>query len=787
MMRLRSNDFGDCPNCSASQRPENTNGRTSSITYTDERGGEQNFLVDETTHAVTRPRGVFDTLTLDSPAAGQHTLTFRNGVRYVFETPTGNLRTTPNLLARLRHIENAWGDRLTLGYDASGRLATITDNLGLPARSGITFGYHPDGRLREVGDWSGRRWSYGYDAAGNLTSLTDPLLQVLRYGYDTPRHLLTRITKPLQRDGQSVETRFQYYQNGRAFRQTNGLGAGDTLDYDLFRKSTRVTDARGHVREYFYDANGRMTQLREPDGGVLLFENQADAIRSRRFDALGYATSYSYRLDRAFTGAADAHGQVTREQDALGHTVDFSYGPLDQVASTRDPRGTTTTTSFGTATAGCDYTHRPRETRISTLSGSSNVLLTSFCWNSNATLSHARQYLDATRYRETRLSYTDNGLNVSQEQVIGMPSGLTITRTYTWDNLGRKTSETLHRRTSPTDSTPVALTTHFEYDALDRITRVTDPLGNEVIHHYDANGQLWQETHRYRRPDGSFELRDVVTRTFDAADRVRTETDALGNVSTYSYDRTGNLVADTDAEGQTTRYEYDAMGRRTAVIDATGYRTETTYNLRGDVVAVTNANGEKVSFEVDALGRQTATVDAMGYRSEQRHDASGNLICTIDANAQAGLQPRNAQGCSESRQYDELNRLTRVTDALNGETSFTWDLLGNRLAITDAEGKTWRFAYDDLGRLSAETDHSGRSIAYRRDEAGNVFEQTNRLGEVSRHTFDAGNHLTRVDYLADGTAETFGYDPAGNRSSAANAHVAYHFQYDRLNERGHAS
>ncbi|MEQ6340551.1 MAG: hypothetical protein M3A44_02590 [Gammaproteobacteria bacterium] len=30
---------------------------------------------------------------------------------------------------------------------------------------------------------------------------------------------------------------------------------------------------------------------------------------------------------------------VTREQDALGRTVDMSYGPLDQVATTKDKRG----------------------------------------------------------------------------------------------------------------------------------------------------------------------------------------------------------------------------------------------------------------------------------------------------------------------------------------------------------------------------------------------------------------------------------------------------------------
>ena len=77
-MRLESNDFGICPNCSSAQAPENGNNKTSSITYTDERGGEQNFLVNETTYAVTNPKGDFDTLTLDS-ASGQHTLTFRTG------------------------------------------------------------------------------------------------------------------------------------------------------------------------------------------------------------------------------------------------------------------------------------------------------------------------------------------------------------------------------------------------------------------------------------------------------------------------------------------------------------------------------------------------------------------------------------------------------------------------------------------------------------------------------------------------------------------------------------
>jgi len=787
MMRLKSNDFGDCPNCTTSQKPENGNSKTSSITYTDERGGEQSYLVNETSFAITSPKGVYDTLTLDSPSSGQHTLTFRNGIKYIFEVPTGNLKTTPNVVARLKHIDNPWGDRLTLSYDSNGRLFTITDNLGISGRTGITFSYHPDGRLKDVTDWTARKWGYAYDTSGNLQTMTNPLSQVLTYSYDAPKHLLTSIAKPLQRDSRTVATKFKYYENGRTFQQTNGFDVGDTLDYDLYRKSTRVTDARGGVREYHYDDNGRMTKLVEPDGGVLLFENQGDAIRSKKYDALGYATTYSYRADKAFTGTSDAFGNVTREQDALNRTVDITYGSLDQVATTRDKRGTTSTTAFATSTSGCDYNQRPKETRISALisagSTSTNVLLASMCWNSNATLNYSRQYLDAARYRETRLTYQpgSNGLNVSQEDIVGMPSGTTVTKTYTYDNLGRKKTETLKRRTSPTNTTLIDLTTSYDYDALDRVIKVTDSLGNEVINRFDANGMPWQVTHRYKRSNDTFEERNVVTRTFDAADRVKTEADAQGNTTTYAYDDAGNVIAVTDAEGHTTRFEYDAMNRRTAVVDATGYRTETSYNLRGDVVGVNNANDEKASFEIDELGRKKATIDAKGYRSEFQYDENGNLTCVIDANAQAGLKPKNTLGCTEHRAYDELNRVIKITDSLNGETSFTYDLLGNRLTVTDAEAKIWSFAYDDLGRLSSETDHSAKAIAYRPDQAGNVYEKTDRLNEVTRYTFDNGNRLTRVDYLKDNTAETFGYAPAGNRNAAANGNVSYTFTWDSLN------
>ena len=578
-MRLKSNDYGACANCSGSQAPENGNSKTSSITYTDERGGEHNYLVNEASFTVTPPQGEFDSLALDTPVAGNHTLSFRNGVQYLFESiGTGNLKTTPNSNARLKQIKDPWGNQLNFSYDANGRLSNISDNLGIAGRTGLSFSYDVTGHLAQIADWSGRTWQYSVDANGNLARYTNPLAQSNSYGYNPGgTHLLTTVTRPLTRNGIPVQTTFAYYRNGKTFNDHDALGNTETLDYDLYRKSTRVTDPRGGIRDYEYDASGRLTKLTEADNAILQFQSQADGLRYSKRDGQGYPTQYSYRSDKSFNTASDTFGQVTREQDALGQTLDTSYGPYDQVASVKDKRGTVMSTTYASTTSGCDYANRPQETRISALNGAANVLLSSYCWNPDGTPSFSRRYLDATHYTETRLTYEtgSNGLNVAQTQSVGLPSGISITQTTTYDNLGRQKTQTLKRRTSVSNAALIDLTTRFDYDTLDRIIKMTDTLGNEILNSFDANGQLQQVTQRLKNPDGTFDVRIIMTRTFDANERVKTQTDVLGNRTTYQYDPAGNVISMLDAENHTTNFEYDPNNRRSAVIDATCYRTTT--------------------------------------------------------------------------------------------------------------------------------------------------------------------------------------------------------------------
>ena len=64
--------------------------------------------------------------------------------------------------------------------------------------------------------------------------------------------------------------------------------------------------------------------------------------------------------------------------------------------------------------------------------------------------------------------------------------------------------------------------------------------------------------------------------------------------------------------------------------------------------------------------------------------------------------------------YDDLGRLTTVTDALTHETSYTYDERGRKLTETDAELHTTAWAYDFMGRQVSRTLPLGQEESFAR-------------------------------------------------------------------------
>lgn len=792
-MQLKSNDYGDNPNAPEIEAPLNYNGTTSSITYVDERGGEYNYLVDDSgttpTWAVTPPKLMFDDLALDIPSAGFYTLTFRNGVKYVFEGQ--DLKISGNA-ARLAHIEDAYGNQLTLTYNASGQLTNISDGLSISGRTGLTLSYYADGRLQDIQDWTGRTWMYVYDSNGNLTFVTNPLSEITQYDYYLNSNDLKEVIKPEDRNNDGAEgdvrTTFGYYQNGRAFNYYDAQGNTEFLDYDLYRKRTRVTDPRGNTREYFYDKNGALTKLTEPDKGILLFENNTDGLRYKKTSTLGYTTIYSYRTDLALGGgASDTNGNVTLEKDSLGNTLEYDYGIYDQITRIQDKNGNVRRLYYyATTDAATGAVAGKLEKITATVNGAPDVILQTHTYYPGGNPKRSIEYIDPadlSRQRVTDYVYDPSGLKL--EEILISGSGNTIRHTFTYDDLGRKETETLWRRVSATDATLVPLTTTYAYDNLDRVISVTDALGNYQQTAYDENGKVSQVTGYYKKPDNSYDTRLIIRNTYDTVDRLVKTADIYGNETHYTHDENGNILTVTDANGHTTHYIYDAMNRRVEVRDANGNTTRTVYNLAGQVIAVIDANNQKTSYEYDAVGNTTKIVDPLNNETRFQYDANGNRTHIIDANAVAGTQPTNSFGATVYQEYDELNRLTRTGDALEGATRYTYDLLSNITSIQDAEGRTTSFVYNDLGQLTTVIDPlvetpADKVTTYTYDEAGNVLTKADRKGQVTRYTYDKLNRLDYVDY-ADDSYEDYSYDIYGNLETVSNANVTYSYTYDLKN------
>lgn len=799
-MTLKSNDYGSCPNCTSAQAAENGNGKTSSITYTDERGGEHNYLVNESNYAVTRPTGEFDTLQFDYPSAGYHTITFRNGVQYVFQGST-SIKSTPALTATLYQIKDPYGNVLTFSY-MNGNLTAVTDNLGLSGRTGLSITYYPSSiHIKDITDWTGRKWSYAYDSYGNLQSVTNPLTNAIIYSYTpTSSHNLSSVLLPEKRiynnASHDVITWYAYYQNGKTFANMDGLNNAEVMGYDLYRKITSVTDPRGYIRQYEFDQNGLLTKLTEPDDGILQFSNTPDFLRYQKIDALGYKTSYSYKTDHTFGTASDTGGNVTMEQDPLSNTLQYTYGIYDQIATMKDKNGNTFTMTYYTSdNPATGALHgKLQSVTLSTLNGLSSVLLRSYAYNTYGTINKMIEYIDPSnlaRQRITNYTWQDNGLNLQSVAVSGATSGTANTTSFTYDTLGRKHTATLTRRNSYTDSTLVTLTTTYDYDALDHLTKTTDTIGNSVESVYDKNGKVSKVNLNYLRTTGTIDQRIASQRFYDADDHLIADYDIFLDLTQYGYDSEGNLGYVIDPNGNATQFVYDPMNRRTMLTDANGYNWKTVYDQAGRAVQSINPLGKTVMTDYDALGRPITITSAMGGKTTFTYDGNGNMKKMTDANANAGLQPKNSYGCTLFKVYDELNRVKQEVSAVDGVsdavTSYTYDLLGNITSITDAENHITYFDYDDMGRLIKVRDPlyptTSKATVFTYDEAGNLLSRTNRSGAQAIFTYDLLNRRTTAQYTSTaGTfTETTTYDIYGNKRYVSNPDVTYHFTYDLMN------
>ena len=445
-----------------------------------------------------------------------------------------------------------------------------------------------------------------------------------------------------------------------------------------------------------------------------------------------------------------------------------------------------------------------------------------------------------------------DGLMLSQQNHAGITetaaraytaTGVTLTRTDGRGNTTTTRTDLAGRAVSVTDAAGNETVT--QYDAChDLAAVVTDALGNTVCARYDARGRKTAEWGTGTQPlllgydeadrlvslttfraaqegdiaedpsdraDGDtttwsydeatgLETRKTyadgthVDKTWDAFNRLATETNARGIVKTCTYEQARGLlvgISYSDATpGQS--FVYDHLGQLTQITDVVGTRTFA-YNLYGEPETdslAANGIAWQVSERYDGLGRQAGyELSADGRRVQQArlsYDGKGRLS-TLAAEGmetpfswtyceQGGLVEQLAypNGMTRVNTYEDSRDLLSVIDYRRPGSAnpparheYDYDALGRPTRRRDtwntAAPKTTRlFTYNSRGELVGDQLRPGGRFGYQYDNIGNRKEAF-EFGSTTDYETD---ELNRYAGIAGNGAAAFvpQYDADGNQT-----------------------
>jgi YD repeat-containing protein len=746
----------------------------------------------------------------------------QNNLRAVVDAAGGRSTSDFDRVYNQTAATDANGHTTRYGFDALNRRINMTDALGQTS----SVGYDAVGNVLTQTDALGRITTTSYDADNRAISMTAADGTVTRYAYDAVDNRIAMTRAFGSADAQT--TTYAYDRNNRLLSQTDALGHANTFEYDANGNAVAQTDALGHRTSYVYDADNRVERIIDALGQVTQYRYDANANRVQVIDARGNASTSYFNADNELTLAVNAEGEATSySYDANGNVIASTRhaqrlatpaNPAVKPAPAADARDQVTRYAFDKLNRAVRMVDAEGFRTDTGYDAVGNVLTTT-AYADRTSLSAAT--VANAKNRVTQFSYDALDRQTQRIDAEG------YTTRFAYDAVGNRTEQIRFAATNDFTTPALQARTTWTYDALNRLTSETSPIGVQTRMRYDARGNRTEQIDAF----GSADARSTRF-AFDAADRLASRTDALGTVTTFGYDNANRLTAEvratgtaeqrtlihgydnanrrtteTLADGSLRRTEYDALGNVTATVDAAGStaerRSTATYDRANRVLTSTLGAGTPealvTSFTYDAFGNRTreavadgtadarltqhvfdhldrliASTDGNGIVTVNDYDAFGNRVLTSILG-----KTRSAGGVEIERteamrfEYDGRNLVIAQRDGESNVIAREYDGLGHLRFQTTGAGSTaasrTEFRYDASGRLLAKViDPAATGLkittAYGYDARGNLVTQTNADGGVSTTRFDALDRAI-VTTDAEGFSVSFGYDRFGNQTS----------------------
>lgn len=566
-------------------------------------------------------------------------------------------------------------------------------------------------RLISKTDPDGAEHLKAYNDKGQLIAEKDPLGAVTEYRYDD-NGLMTAVIPP-----EDEATTYEYI-NGFVSDVRRGKAS---WKYQRNRQGdvTAQIDPDGNATLYSYDPQGRLLEIRHPDGsrhqlgwnnlGQLLEERLPDGgQRKYRYDALGR--------------------QITRQEES-GAITHYQWDTANRLAQVTLPGGATrafTYNAYGNVTA-----ERDELGRITRYEYADNLHLVSRRINPDG--SQLRYRYDNSRLLLTEienergehyhLDYYANGL-IQQE------TGFDGRRTaYEYDLNGQ-----LLKKTECGDDGS-ELVTEYQRDAAGRLLVKTLPDGEEIHYTYDALGRL------VNVDDGHWPL-------------------------AYKYDLQDRLIEEHQGWG-TLRYEYDSVGQLKHCRLPDGSKLDYRHQPGGQLSSI-DLNGSRLTSHQFNAGREQQRQQGL-LLSQYQYDEQGRLQAH-------SVSQRDKHLFQRRYNYDANGNLAGIDDSRKGNRSYHYDPLDRLISVRGAMPES--FAHDPAGNLLGQNDLPVANLAnvkgnrllmqgdrhYDYDAYGNLTRESRGTGQklVTEYRYDCQHRLIGVS-LPGGSTATYKYDAYGRR------------------------
>jgi RHS repeat-associated protein len=723
--------------------------------------GSQSYQADPQSHAV-----------LVRTAPAKYEKRFPDGSKQVFALADGSA-SFPRNIFMTQWVDPA-GNVVTIGYDTSFRLTTITDAIGQITTIAYELASDPLKITRVTEPFStGRFASFAYNGSGQLESITDEIgiQSVFAYATDVTdfiSSLHTPYGTSTFSTGQSEGNRWIEMTDPLGAKErveyrdsTPGIGTSDTV------APTGMTNSGLNVANTFYWDKKAM-EMFPPVNGIYDYTKAkithwtsspnglASGILASEKAPLENRVWYSY-AGQADTNRSPSSANPSKIAQILsdGSTQlwQHEYNSIGKMTKSTDPVGRVL--SYVYDTNNIDLL------QVRQTTGNANELLRKVTYNSQH---EPLTETDAAGQLAT-FTYNPNG------QILTRKNAKNETTTFAYG--GAVPDGYLASITGPPFNSVSGITT-FTYDSANRVRTVTDLDGYTITTDYDnldrpitvayPDGTNQQFEYSQDFGQGATTILDLTrnkdrrglwtTRHYNPNRQMDSITDPLNRTTQFGWCSCGSLATITDPKNQVTRFNRDLQGR----IYQKVFADNTTVNYLYEGQAAANIVG--------ANSRLKSSTDARNQKTNYFYFADDNVqqITYTDVSG----QPLNPATPSVSFTYDpNYNRVKTMVDGI-GTTTYGY----NPIAVPPALGAgqlssidgpllndTIAFGYDQLGRITNRSINGSSNFAsWMFDSLGRVSSTANKLGTFSFAYANVTDRLNSLTY-PDGSSSAYTYFP----------------------------